>query len=93
MTVLAKGRQWVSHRGSKQKRRHMRQRCASVMRTKEPEIVKVVERLAAACDGGREDPYLELYPMICEAMSEAEETGARWVDGVNATLDQFEAAA
>ena len=93
MTILAKGRQWVAHRGTAHKRRAMRQRCAPMMRTKEPVVVAVIKRLAAACDGGLEDPYLELYPMICEAINEAEEKGTRWVVIVNKTLDQFEAAA
>jgi hypothetical protein len=86
---LVPGEQWFPHRGAKQRRRYMRQRCAPAMKSNVPGIKAVIARLKAACDGGREDPYEEMYPMICEAMHEAE-AGGSWVDIVNQQLDQFE---
>ena len=87
---LAPGKQWLPHCGAKQRERYMRQRCAPAMKSDVPDIKATIARLEAACDGGREDPYEELYPMICEAMDEAEQTGRWWIDIVNKQLDQFE---
>ncbi len=91
-SVLPTGQQWLAHRGAKQRRRYMRQRCASVMKSNVPEVKATIARLAAMCDGGLDDPYEELYPMICEAMYETEQTVGWWVDIVNRQLDQFEEA-
>ncbi len=90
-SILPPGNQWVGHVGTNQRRRQMRQRCAAVMKSNVPEIKATVARLAAVCDGGLDDPYAELYPMICEAMSETVVEQGEWVDIVNRQLDQFEA--
>lgn len=91
-SILPPGKQWLGHRGAKQRRRQMKQRCASVMRSNVPEIKATIARLAELCDGGKKDPYAEMYSMICEAMHEAEQTEGWWVDIVNGQLDQFEKA-
>lgn len=91
-SILPPGKQWLTHRGAAQQRRHMKQRCALVMASNIPEIKATIARLAAVCDGGLDDPFEELYPMICEAMHEAEQTEGWWVDIVNGQLDQFEEA-
>ncbi len=92
-SILPAGQQWLGHVGANQRRRQMRQRCAQVMKNTQPRVKAVIRRLAAVCDGGLEDPYAELYPMICEAMHEAEQGETWWVDIVNRQLDQFEEAA
>ncbi len=90
--ALPKGKMWLSHRGKKAKRRQMRQRAAVVMRSKDPATVAVLCDLAALADGMPADPYEELYPIICETLSTAEEEGRTWAEVAASVVTMFDTA-
>ena len=58
--------------GTKQRIRHMRQRCRPVMRSTDPQVVRAREALREAVYKP-DEPEHELYPVICRLLYEAEE--------------------
>ncbi len=87
---LPKGEMWLPHRALKHRRRHMRQRAAAIMRSKDPATVATRERLEAVADGMPDDPYEELYPIICETLCTAEEEGHTWAEVAARVVSAFE---
>ena len=65
--------------GTKQRIRHMRQRCRPVMRSTDPQVVRAREALREAVYKP-DEPEHELYPVICRLLFEAEQQGTTPVD-------------
>lgn len=91
-SVLEANQSWRPHAGKTQRRRQMRQRAATIMRSRDPQTVGVLCDLAALADGMPEDPFDEFYPVICETLFTGEDEGRPWAEVAGGVVTMFEDA-
>lgn len=89
MTVLAPGRQWVSHCGERARLRAIRQSFRRVEKMRDAASVAALARLRASV-ADEPDPQFGTMQLAHSALLAAEGTCCTWAEAITYLLDRFD---
>jgi len=83
---------WIRHQSHRQQLRHLRQRCARIVRSKDPAVIAAGRRVIDAVIDEPDPEYGALH-LMAAALDVSEATGVPWAACADDLLRRFDAQA